>query len=202
MGYDENYVWAQKAVAFVKAYTPLGAANKARNPAEMIRAKGARWAIGDNLDPYLNNLQADSPGDGLANIRKTVELGIAFNAALTIRERGGNCSDQAGLAFIYLRDNKVFPIDYMNKPDFFLKFGGHAFVVIGRKSGSDPLRPETWGDDAVVCDPHQEEKAFPPRDLVRYFGIPKGYGGLRLDQPSENSIPVAEVKDAMKQMPR
>lgn len=32
----------------------------------------------------------------------------------------------------------------------------HAFVIIGRKPGSDTTNYATWGDDAVICDPWRD----------------------------------------------
>jgi hypothetical protein len=54
----------------------------------------------------------------------------------------------AAVAFMFLYDKGIFPIDYMSGTNV-----DHAFVVIGRKAGSDEGDPKTSGDSAVVCDP-------------------------------------------------
>ena len=38
----------------------------------------------------------------------------------------------------------------VNEEDY---FSSHAFVVIGRKEGSNLQEPSTWGSSAAVCDP-------------------------------------------------
>src|SRR5688572_12556037 len=60
----------------------------------------------------------------------------------------GNCGENAAIAFIYLLDRSVRPLDLMS--------GGpvdHAFVVLGRPAQSTASDPTTWGKEAVVCDP-------------------------------------------------
>jgi hypothetical protein len=86
--------------------------------------------------------------------------------------RGNSAGEQAALAFSYLLSLGIRPLDFMHAPG-----RDHAFVVIGRddpvkaRAASDEdeergavmtapdaarheLRPETWGVDAVVCDPY------------------------------------------------
>jgi hypothetical protein len=58
----------------------------------------------------------------------------------------GNCGENAILAFMYLYDLGVRPLDNMAVDQ------DHAFVVIGRKPG-DVNDFATWGPVAVVCDP-------------------------------------------------
>jgi hypothetical protein len=60
----------------------------------------------------------------------------------------GNCGEQSALAFSYLREHSFAPLDWMRIGNF-----KHAFVIIGRKSDSDPSDYNTWGNEAAVCDP-------------------------------------------------
>lgn len=65
----------------------------------------------------------------------------------------GNCMELAAIAFTYLYDEGIRPLDYMgfgNTPTY-----DHAWLVIGRVDGSDLWDIRTWGDDAVWCDPWQ-----------------------------------------------
>ncbi|WP_299438096.1 hypothetical protein [uncultured Rhodospira sp.] len=59
----------------------------------------------------------------------------------------GNCGEFSAVAFIYLYDKGVRPIDWMS-----LTGGDHAFVVIGRAAG-DANDVDQWGSIAAVCDP-------------------------------------------------
>lgn len=194
MGYSENLTWAQKAIAFVKANLPRGASNDPDNFGQLFDAATARYAAKAHMSAYEDNLMSQRSD---LSVYASRELMIAHIAAVALKFKAGNCAEQAALAFIYLRDHKIFPIDYIEKPAKVGTLFGHAFVVVGRLKGSDPNKVETWGPDAVVCDPHQEKKAFPPADLPRYFGVPTGYTGLRLDGPSSVSIKSADVAEAI-----
>lgn len=83
------------------------------------------------------------------------------------QEGAGNCGELAAIAFIYLEDNGVKPLDYMvfdNEPAY-----DHVWVVIGRVNGSNPLKVSTWGPDAVWCDPWQmrEGRVYSIDDLIK-----------------------------------
>lgn len=64
------------------------------------------------------------------------------------KQRCGNCGEFSVLAFMYLYDKGVRPLDWMS-----LVGGDHAFVLIGRQSKSDANNVLTWGKNAAVCDP-------------------------------------------------
>ena len=70
----------------------------------------------------------------------------------------GNCGEQAALAYQFLEDQGVAPLDYMDRQNY-----DHSFVVIGRSDGSDEYDPSTWGTAAVVCDPWHG-KAYAAKD--------------------------------------
>jgi hypothetical protein len=83
------------------------------------------------------------------------------------QEGAGNCGELAAIAFMYLEDAGVRPLDYMvfsNTPAY-----DHVWVVIGRANGSDPLRVSTWGAEAVWCDPWQmrEGRVYSIEDLIK-----------------------------------
>lgn len=44
--------------------------------------------------------------------------------------------------------------------------GDHVLLVIGRKEGSDPSKPETWGENAYICDPWSN-KVYPATDYLK-----------------------------------
>jgi hypothetical protein len=73
----------------------------------------------------------------------------------------GNCGENAVLALDYV---------VRNAPDvdaevYLMQGYDHAFLVIGRDPQSDPVKPETWGEDAYVCDPW-EGAAYPVEELI------------------------------------
>ena len=60
----------------------------------------------------------------------------------------GNCGEHAALAFEYLADKGVRPLDFVTFRD-----GDHAFVVLDRKEGADIADLSAWLPQAVLCDP-------------------------------------------------
>ena len=72
----------------------------------------------------------------------------------------GNCGEQAALAFVYLSEElKVRPLDFMSRTN-----ADHAFVVIGRRDGSEESDYKTWGDGCVICDPW-DSKVYPAAEI-------------------------------------
>ncbi len=51
----------------------------------------------------------------------------------------------------------------------------HTFLVIGRKKGSDPTDPSTWGPDAMICDPW-DNQSYPAKELDHHFKPLFGHG--------------------------
>jgi hypothetical protein len=77
----------------------------------------------------------------------------------------GNCGEQSALAFVYLRDMGIRPLDWMQVDNF-----RHAFVVVGRLSGSDPEDYTTWGPSAYYCDPWKGDAGEAVVLKTRYAG--------------------------------
>lgn len=67
---------------------------------------------------------------------------------------GGNCAENASLALDYVANNEpeAFAEIYQLDPAV-----DHVFCVIDRKKDSDPNKPETWGENAFVCDPWADQ---------------------------------------------
>ncbi len=61
----------------------------------------------------------------------------------------GNCYEFALQALDYILNNAP----HINAELFQIMRGDHYFLVLNRDAGSDRKKPETWGDDAVICDP-------------------------------------------------
>lgn len=190
--FETNLSAAWEAVRFVKGKMRFGAKNKVR---DLWASKGQAW---DALDDLRNdeNRYAVSLKNAMDNneisMRTANERLIEFRAALAAAYGAGNCAEQAALAFIYLRDKGIFPLDYMFKPNWapFLDFGGHAFVVIGRKEGSDAANPSTWGELAVIADPHETETAYPASKIDQHMPNVKFVCVFRQNAKSDTAIRV------------
>jgi hypothetical protein len=93
----------------------------------------------------------------------------------------GNCGEFSALAFIYLYDSGVRPLDWMS-----LIGGDHAFVVIGREN-SDPNDHRNWGAQSVICDPwgrgfrHGDVRTgtYPAADFAIQMGGLVSFTGVR-----------------------
>jgi len=125
---------ALTAVEHVREKLPLGASNRPDNPHVVsagLAVNKARAEAGE-----LIHQSAQSPGKAIAR--------TAFN------EGGGNCGEQAEMAFQFLKDMGISPIElWAINPNR----GDHAFVIIGRPAAaSDRWMDNSWGD-AVICDP-------------------------------------------------
>jgi hypothetical protein len=143
----------KEAVAYVKRALTLGSTN---NMSDFIRSPmggGTRWVASAGAQALAGqrinaSLKAAGPMP-----RNDPRFGITLvetwsKEALTAR--AGNCALQAAVAFTYLRDKRIFPIDYM-------KLGGqadHGFVIMGRDGKSDLANFAEWtGGSSMICDP-------------------------------------------------
>jgi hypothetical protein len=64
--------------------------------------------------------------------------------------RCGNCGEQASMAFIYLRDHGIRPLDYYEAEGILTR---HAFVIIGLDANIDKTDYKQWNKNAIMCDP-------------------------------------------------
>jgi hypothetical protein len=157
---------------YVKSVMTIGASNKLRW--DFPRA----WACSGSLintgamrkkvDRDLAAAFAKEPDsyELYANIRAQ-QIVLEKSADAATLYGCGNCGEQSAIAFVYLRGQKTFPLDWMEVNDY-----EHAFVIIGRRRGSETTNYLTWGDDAVVCDPWRDVVAT-VRSEATYFSTRK-----------------------------
>jgi hypothetical protein len=144
----------------------------------LVAARDVLTKVRGMLDIGASNQQGSGPAqrDCVGRARKFTAPHLQFKGSFfwsvgDIREiadratmsRCGNCGENAAIAFIQCVDGKIEPLDYMEcaGPD-----DDHAFLVIGRREGSDPSRynATSWGPDAVVCDPWMN-KVYPCSEM-------------------------------------
>lgn len=137
---------ANRIVADVQASLPKGAANKPSS------SQTAKECVQRMRTVTVMQLMAAGAFYKLVTDIKTI-------AESALSKGCGNCGEQAAIAFMMLVDKRVEPLDYMMCAG---EGDDHVFVVIGRKENSDVRRfnLQTWGPDAVVCDPWMG-KAYP-----------------------------------------
>jgi hypothetical protein len=125
---------AEQGVWYVQMKMTVGAANKV---GDEFRSLGQAFLC----------VLAERSVNGEDDAGST-EAWITRTAAIAESTGCGNCGEQSAVAFVYLRDRGVCPLEYMHFTNH-----DHAFVVLNRPKNTDESNPGTWGNDAVVCDP-------------------------------------------------
>lgn len=144
---DKNLVWSKDAVKYVLGKVGLKAPNwdKYRGDPSWEAGTGAK----DALDVCLYEVARPATQAAYAGLGAAAQpidwVRLVAEAAKT--NKCGNCGENSAVAFMWLYDQGVRPLDWMN-----LGSADHAFVVIGRKPGR-AADWKGWGKDAVVCDP-------------------------------------------------
>jgi len=175
-----NRVWALTAMTYTLTNLPKGPGNR---PLDFVR-EALREARDDSSIPgWVKSVHGgpviDSAKKGLdkntqavyctAEVKKYTEpimegviddSKIRRAAAYALSYGCGNCGEHAVIAFTFLMDHGVKPLDFM---ELFDNRPRHNFVVIGREVDSEPAKYGTWGENAVVCDPW-DRNVYPARE--------------------------------------
>lgn len=134
--------FCDEALQYVKGKLSKGAQNRPRLNSDWLEAKVRVPAFRENLGRRFGPEYGEEYGKAYS------EAWIRAVAIGAETAEAGNCGEHAAVAFAYLLNRGARPLDYMT-----LSPGGdHCFVLVGRKRGSDPTSPTTWGADAYVCD--------------------------------------------------
>jgi len=183
--FSTNFTLAREAVKHVKIKLTKGADNKL---SDMYPSLGlvkvcvsrSRAAAEKSFNEHFNVAQGqlerelaknDEAFHGelrAMNTRNLIGADIRIKAEKASSWKCGNCQEQAAVAFIYLLDHRVHPLDYYMFSD-----QSHAFVVIGRREDSDSTKPESWGSEAVICDPWcylERNQVYAAKELKRVWG--------------------------------
>jgi hypothetical protein len=161
-----NLRWAKAAVSYARMFVPyLG--NK---PLDILVTAGGSW-LGNRIARYRFEHDGKKYATMLASCREKAES--AKNSG------SGNCGEVSAIAFIYLYDSMIRPIDWME-----VKGGDHNFVLIGRKS-QNPANKDTWGEPCAVSDPWQKisraASLMKPVDLLCSGGSKQFASALRIE---------------------
>ena len=146
-----NELNAAAAVSYVQSKMTVGAANKGEDI--LLTLGGSLSCVADERE-YAKQQGWDS---------LPIEERLRNVAALAEEKGCGNCGEQSAMAFVYLLDRHILPLDWMG-----LESGKHNYVVVGRTRHGEPGDPNTWGPEAVVCDPWKGE-AYSPKMLIPYW---------------------------------
>ncbi len=133
---------AKTAVAYVSKKMDIGASNKI-GPGMIARMLCAGGTF--NKGELRTKVEAELKTVKNPTWRDQLEISASWAKLYGC----GNCGEQSALAFVYLRQQGIHPLDWMSINNF-----RHAFVVIGREGASDPTEwGDAWGQRSVLCDP-------------------------------------------------
>ena len=136
---------ARLANQYVKSKMVFGASNKLGDTLptlgfSILATNKARELQDQELAVTRKGLKPNMPEWNLAYIEAM---------ASSARQMGaGNCGEQSALAFAFLRQKGVRPLDFC-----WLDDGKHAFLVLNSPVNITPTNFTTWSVDAVICDP-------------------------------------------------
>jgi hypothetical protein len=155
-----NYYLSAAVIAneYVKKKMTIGASNKLR--IDFLKAwqcSGSLVNTGE-MRKYVDKQMTDAINNDTQPVHSPLDYNLRFQkiylekSAVGAELYGcGNCGEQSAIAFVFLRNQKTFPLDWMEVNNY-----EHAFVIIGRARGSDATNPITWGNEAVICDPWRD----------------------------------------------
>jgi hypothetical protein len=150
-----NLGHARRAVEYTSSKMSIGASNKLE---DVISTVG--FSIVCSL--YVQNTDITDLDELIKLPKISLPIHIVTRAAHAESLGCGNCGEQAAIAFVHLFNvQKVKQLDLMHRTN-----ADHAFVVIGRKSDSKLEDYNTWGDEAVICDPW-DNKSYSCSDIAK-----------------------------------
>lgn len=153
--FEENFKLAQEAVEYARSFiqhtSTLPSQTKEEAMVQIDEILKVRKRV-LSQEEIVHDLYS-IPDHPYVKILKRYKKGIKQHHA-------GNCGEYADLLMNFFRKRGV-------SADCFLTGKDHMFVVIGRAHESDPNRPKTWGEQAVICDPLNSTPCYPVNDIFK-----------------------------------
>lgn len=151
-----NLEYAHEAMNYTQEVLPLGAVNRSQNSDSQ-----SSDAI---VQIELMRVELEHKVKEKRHLHHNFDWFHELVAEGAEKYQAGNCGEQSAVAYVYLKNHKnVRKVERLS-----LVNGDHGFVVIGRSPLGDVADPETWGKEAVVCDPWANEY-FPAEEIFDRF---------------------------------
>lgn len=150
---SENLSFALEACAYSRSQILEGTTQLQNNFYDISK----KSALGQALNDLRNAFVKEAFFLNIENSITRFEKNIADCKKFSI----GNCHELALMALDFMIRNKP----EVNAETYSIKGGDHVFLVIGRNKDSDPLKPETWGDDCYICDPWSDS-VYPAKEYL------------------------------------
>lgn len=183
---------AKEAFAHVYDVCPLGSANRCNAFDEKTRMLAEEALIREKKD-FDQQVSVIQNQPLLSSKEKHFQI-IRLLADIAVRAKAGNCQEMAAVAFLFLLEKHIFPIELVSVPK-------HTFVIIGRNPETSLDLPESWNKEAVICDPWHRDcvydaslRFFPRVELMSHFpwqyidfdGISIGYAQYNCEEEEVN----------------
>lgn len=167
-GLKENIEYGNKAIERMKKDFPNG-----------IKSGTYYETFVENQDPDIRQKYQDE----VCKMRDIVEWkkrqGLSEREAIEIAVKqtgAGNCGEQAFLLSNRLNEmgitNKLVAIAVCSKKTKYVE-DGHTFCVIDTDNPINPLKPQTWSEDAVIADMWSDTVGKASEVLEYFFEILK-----------------------------
>jgi hypothetical protein len=136
---------ARLALRHVKSLMVFGAGNKLSDTIptlgfSIMATSEARKMQDKQLADIKLKLKPDTRAWNIAYVEAMASSAQHWGA--------GNCGEQAALAFQFLRNKGIRPLDYCRYQN-----SDHAFVILRSLKLITPSNFKEWSVDAVLCDP-------------------------------------------------
>lgn len=154
MRYDEIEQVANKAKDYARKQIIKGSTQLENNLLEKEYDK----ALGESLEElrklYEDNSIYDLEKNDICFFEKVIGLSSKYSL--------GNCMELSFHTFDYILYNTEITRKKVNVEIYQIKgkysgsgdyLGDHVFLVLNRSIDSNPSKPETWGENAIICDP-------------------------------------------------
>ena len=141
----KEYIQAAKeACAHVDEICSHGSTNRDNGEDYGTRffASVALTQIKVDFDSQVSAIQSDAT---LSSDQQSLKI-IKLLANIAEAANAGNCQEMAAVAFLFLMEKGITPIELVSIPT-------HTFIIIGRDPASSIHDSENWGEDVVICDP-------------------------------------------------
>ncbi|MBL7478395.1 hypothetical protein [Legionella bononiensis] len=133
---------AQRACDYSRSYILMGSTQLVTNSYLAIQQYSLRKALFDLRyacrESRIYALEIDK---AIKRFYQTIDLCKKYSL--------GNCYELALMALDYV----VHFAPQVDAEVYYIIGGDHAFLVIGKEKNSHPNKPETWGNNAYICDP-------------------------------------------------
>ena len=139
---DEAFLFATAACEYSRAYIEAGDTTLEINNYDVLRQQFVIDKMRRSRTEYIKPIEYSVETDDA--------IAIFYHYSETCKKINyGNCGEQALMALDFFMQ---YAPD-INAELYRIKNGDHNFLVVGRREGSDPENPETWGEEAHICDP-------------------------------------------------